>query len=207
MYTVLIVDDMVILAMVIDELVKSSGNKSIVAHSGEECLECLRKEKPDMILLDLIMKPMDGWETLGKIRENPDTGNIPVIMLTAKVPSPDEILRHIDSIDGYLMKPVLFDRINSEIVKMLEFRRSVGEIVSGAEDGGSDAELLSEYTTLAISLKGMEGLIEQLNEIYQMNVPDPRVSAEYSSIIMEIENAITDKDRRFSEVKSELNLF
>ncbi len=207
MYTVLIVDDMIMLALVIDELVKLSGNKSLIAHSGEECLACLRKEKPDIILLDLIMKPMDGWETLEKIRENPDTRNIPVIMLTAKVPSPDEILAHLDSIDGYLMKPVLFDRIDSEIINMLEFRRTVAETVSGAEGAGSDAELLSEYSTLAVSLKVMEGLIDQLKEVYQMNVPGPRLSVKYPSIITDIETAITDKGRRFDEVKSKLNLF
>ncbi|HQN92020.1 MAG TPA: response regulator, partial [Methanoculleus sp.] len=84
MYTILIVDDSPMIVDVFATMLQRGGYKPITSLSGEECLEVLKTTPPDLILLDIMMEPMDGWETLEKIKANPATRNIPVLMLTAK---------------------------------------------------------------------------------------------------------------------------
>jgi CheY-like chemotaxis protein len=66
-----------------------AGWEVLVAGSGQECLQRAELEQPDAILLDVMMPIMDGMETLEKLRENPASRSIPVILLTAKIQSSD----------------------------------------------------------------------------------------------------------------------
>ena len=64
----------------------------ITAYDGEEALRKAKKEKPDLILLDILMPKLDGWETLKKLKEDEELKNIPVSMLTALPLTPDELV-------------------------------------------------------------------------------------------------------------------
>tara|TARA_Y100000310_G_scaffold345846_1_gene471202 strand:+ start:82049 stop:82444 length:396 start_codon:yes stop_codon:yes gene_type:complete len=85
-YTILVVDDNPDLIFSIEEGFKAVGKnlKVISANSGKSCLEVLRTQKPDAILLDIMMPGMDGWDVLAKVKANRSTEKIPVIFLTAK---------------------------------------------------------------------------------------------------------------------------
>jgi len=71
MYTILIVDDSPMIVDVFATMLQRGGYKPITSLSGEECLEVLKTTPPDLILLDIMMEPMDGWETLEKIKSQP----------------------------------------------------------------------------------------------------------------------------------------
>ena len=90
MYTILVVDDSPFIVDVFVTMLERGGYRTVAAYGGEECLEILKTVTPDLILLDIMMEPMDGWETLEKIKENPTTKEIPVLMLTAKQLTPVE---------------------------------------------------------------------------------------------------------------------
>jgi len=76
------------------------------ANSGEEGLEIIRKEHPDLILLDLMMPDMDGWEVYQKMKADEAIKNIPVIVVTARAQSIDKVLGlHIAKVDDYISKP------------------------------------------------------------------------------------------------------
>ena len=76
------------------------------ANSGEEGLEIIRKEHPDLILLDLMMPDMDGWEVYQQMKADETTKNIPVIVVTARAQSIDKVLGlHIAKVDDYIAKP------------------------------------------------------------------------------------------------------
>ena len=93
MDTVLIVDDS---SFIVEGLIAFLKKKyrPIPAHGGAECLELLKRETPSVIILDIMMDPMDGWETLAHIKENPETRHIPVIMFSAIKISPEEAVEH-----------------------------------------------------------------------------------------------------------------
>jgi len=76
------------------------------ANSGEEGLEIIRKEHPDLILLDLMMPDMDGWEVYQKMKADEAIKNIPVVVVTARAQSIDKVLGlHIAKVDDYIAKP------------------------------------------------------------------------------------------------------
>jgi len=76
------------------------------AAGGREGLELVCKEKPDLVLLDLMMPDMDGWEVYQQMKADETTRNIPVIVVTAKAQSIDKVLGlHIAKVDDYIAKP------------------------------------------------------------------------------------------------------
>ena len=82
------------------------GFEVIGANGGIEGLETVRREKPDLILLDLMMPDMDGWEVYQQIKADPELKDIPVVVVTAKAQSIDKVLGlHIAKVDDYITKP------------------------------------------------------------------------------------------------------
>jgi len=76
------------------------------AAGGCEGLELVRKEKPDLVLLDLMMPDMDGWEVYQQMKADEATSDIPVIVVTAKAQNIDKVLGlHIAKVDDYIAKP------------------------------------------------------------------------------------------------------
>jgi signal transduction histidine kinase/CheY-like chemotaxis protein len=103
---VLIVDDDPDTLFTLNEIVTSCNCDTMMVKSGHECIEILNKKIPDLILLDIMMPGMDGFQTLNRIKQNKDWKNIPVFAVTAKAMVEDKeiILRH--GFDDYISKPV-----------------------------------------------------------------------------------------------------
>ncbi len=82
------------------------GFEVVGAGGGKEGLEKVRENPPDLILLDLMMPDMDGWEVYQQIKADEKTKEIPVIVVTAKAQSIDKVLGlHIAKVDDYIAKP------------------------------------------------------------------------------------------------------
>ncbi len=82
------------------------GFELIGAVGGREGLETVRREKPDLVLLDLMMPDMDGWEVYQQMKADEELKDIPVIVVTAKAQSIDKVLGlHIAKVDDYVTKP------------------------------------------------------------------------------------------------------
>jgi DNA-binding response OmpR family regulator len=82
------------------------GFEIIGANGGKEGLEMIHKEQPDLVLLDLMMPEMDGWEVYQQMKSDEITNGIPVIVVTAKAQSIDKVLGlHIAKVDDYITKP------------------------------------------------------------------------------------------------------
>jgi two-component system, OmpR family, KDP operon response regulator KdpE len=101
---VLVVDDEPILVKLVDQVLSEKGYEVLKAGSGQEALKVLFAEKPDLILLDVVMPGLDGWQTCSRIR---DVSNVPIIILTGKKNTEDDIVRGLEyGADEYLLKPV-----------------------------------------------------------------------------------------------------
>jgi DNA-binding response OmpR family regulator len=87
---------------------------------GREGLEVIAREKPDLVLLDLMMPDMDGWEVYQKMKANEAMKNIPVIVVTAKAQSIDKVLGlHIAKVDDYVTKPFGPQELLESVEKVL----------------------------------------------------------------------------------------
>lgn len=76
------------------------------ATGGREGIEIIRREKPDLVLLDLMMPDIDGWEVYQQMKVDPELRHIPVIVVTARAHNVDRVLGlHVARVDDYLTKP------------------------------------------------------------------------------------------------------
>ena len=92
----------------------------IAAENGEKCLNFLKEGKnPDLILLDIMMPEMSGWEVYDKIRDNPDWRHIPIVFLTART---DRIAENAGEFlgDDFIEKPIEIDQLRKRINSVLE---------------------------------------------------------------------------------------
>ena len=116
---IMIVDDNPdIILSIKNGLEDSVDYKVIGAESGENCLKILETEMPDLILLDIMMPEMSGWETYDRIKENEAWRKIPLVFLTART---DKIARDAGDFLGedYIEKPFEIDNIMERIDKIL----------------------------------------------------------------------------------------
>lgn len=87
-------------------VLEREGFEVLGAVGGIQGLDAVKREKPDLILLDLMMPDIDGWEVYRRIKADKDLADIPVIVVTAKVQSVDKALGlHVAKVDDYLTKP------------------------------------------------------------------------------------------------------
>ncbi|OGO20181.1 MAG: hypothetical protein A2144_12145 [Chloroflexi bacterium RBG_16_50_9] len=101
---ILVVDDEPAQIRLADRVLTHSGYEVLKAGNGREALRMIFENKPDLILLDVVMPRLDGWQTCGRIREVTD---IPIIMLTGQRNSEEDIVRGLDyGADEYLSKPL-----------------------------------------------------------------------------------------------------
>jgi len=101
---ILVIDDDAAFVRLVDQVLTHQGYAVVGAGNGPEGLRLLFSQKPDLVLLDVVMPGMDGWQTCQRIREICD---VPVIMLTGKQQAEDDVVRGLDcGADEYLFKPV-----------------------------------------------------------------------------------------------------
>jgi two-component system, OmpR family, response regulator VicR len=96
------------------------GYEVIGANGGRSGLEAIRKHKPDLVLLDLMMPDMDGWEVYQQMKADSEMKEIPVVVVTAKAQSIDKVLGlHIAKVDDYVTKPFGPDDLRNSIERVL----------------------------------------------------------------------------------------
>ena len=105
MAKILIVDDEQDIADLVSYNLEKEGFTTIKAYDGESALKMLKAQKPDMVILDLMLPKMNGLDVCRAIRHNPETAKLPIIMLTAKGDVVDKIIGLEIGADDYVTKP------------------------------------------------------------------------------------------------------
>jgi two-component system alkaline phosphatase synthesis response regulator PhoP len=101
-------------------ILERRGLKVVGAGSGAEGLEVIRQVKPSLVLLDLMMPGMDGWEVYRRMKADGMMKTIPVIIVTAKAEGIDEVLaKHIAKVDDYIKKPFSLQELLQAIERVL----------------------------------------------------------------------------------------
>ena len=155
----MVVDDEYEVADIVKKMLESEGYHVVIANGGAECLEKLEETTPDLILLDIMMPGMDGWETLKNIKTNADTKDIPVSMLTALPLTPDDTKnKPLDSIENYIVKPFTKKILLHKIRDILERKQEINEMYEKvkAEIGEAEAE---EYRRLSLAVNRQRRLV------------------------------------------------
>lgn len=123
---ILVCDDERHIVRLIQVNLEKNGFNVVTAYDGKEGLEKIQQEKPDLVVLDVMMPYMDGFEVLKNLRREPETEGLPVIMLTAKAQDKDVFEGYHYGADMYLTKPF----------NPIELVTFVKRIAAGKDGGG-----------------------------------------------------------------------
>jgi CheY-like chemotaxis protein len=122
----LVVDDHKATVALIRSSLEQLGLQVTSANNGAECLLAVAKKKPDLILLDVNMPLMDGFQALHILQQSPDTRDIPVIMLTARSDDTDVALGWRWGVTSYLTKPFAVEHLVALVRRVLAGAAAVG---------------------------------------------------------------------------------
>jgi len=142
---ILVVDDDPSMVRLISQVLSSKGYEVLESNNGQDALRLLYSQKPDLVLLDVVMPVMDGWQTCSRIRDI--SAAIPIIMLTGQRKTEEDVAQGLDyGADEYLIKPVGNKELAARVQAML--RRA--ELPSSVEDQGRDVAFSDGYLTVDI---------------------------------------------------------
>lgn len=120
MTRVLLVDDNADMRYVLRAQIESMGYSAIAAQGGKEAIGIATSENPDLILMDIMMPEMDGWETTRILRANPATQNIPILAITALFQR-SHLQTCIDvGCNDYLVKPFTWEELRGRIKTLID---------------------------------------------------------------------------------------
>ncbi|MEP0822098.1 MAG: response regulator transcription factor [Ignavibacterium sp.] len=128
--TVLLVDDEKDILELLKYNLQKEGYRTLTAANGQQALS-LAQSRPDLIVLDVMMPEMDGWEVCRALRNSPATAGIPVIFLTAKDDEVDEVVGLELGADDYIVKPVRVKTFMARVKKALRGRKQEANVSAG----------------------------------------------------------------------------
>jgi two-component system alkaline phosphatase synthesis response regulator PhoP len=102
---ILVVDDDKQIVRLVQSYLERAGYQVLTAYDGEMALHTIRRERPDLVVLDLMLPDRDGWEITRTVRSDPNLASLPIIMLTARVEDTDKIVGLELGADDYIAKP------------------------------------------------------------------------------------------------------
>ncbi len=119
MTTVLIVEDEAFTIEILSAILKRRGHDVLVANNGAEGVANARKNKPDLVIMDMSMPGMNGWEAIRQLKGAADTKAIPIIALTSMTTAEDRDEAYSAGCDAYEAKPIDVQRLEERIKELI----------------------------------------------------------------------------------------
>jgi two-component system, cell cycle response regulator len=160
-FTILLVDDSAFNLKVLADAVEGSGYKPVLASNGQQAFECIRVEKPDLILLDVIMPQVDGFQVCSQLKKDPEFRDIPIIFLTARAETNDIVKGfEVGGVD-YITKPFNVVELRARINTHLQAKIAHDEIKQFNDQLKKTIKKLHEANEM-IKMKNLE--LEEFNK-------------------------------------------
>ncbi|HVP96790.1 response regulator [Methanoregula sp.] len=204
MHTILVVDDHRAVADVFVEMLEHGGYRTFAAYGGEEGLETLKTVTPDLILLDIMMEPRDGWEVLETIKKDAATASTPVLMLTSKQLTPAEMEKYGDAIEDYVLKPVTDFELFSAIEHVLQRRQAIRSNVDRATREGIDSEIIREYALLVRSIDINKRFLNIFETRYNLNNSFSTSNDSIGQALKNLDATIRVQKTRLQEIEARI---
>jgi adenylate cyclase len=177
--TILVVDDIPENVRLLEAVLIPRGYQVLTATSGEQALELLKTEEPDLVLLDVVMPGLDGYAVCRHLRENEETAMLPVIMVTSSI-GPEKTKAIEAGADDFIPKPFNHGELLTRVKSLLRIKRYHDTIKAQA------AELLELNRTLEERVKNQVEELERLKQLQRFLSPqlaDAIVSSGDESIL------------------------
>lgn len=119
MEKILFADDEPDIVKILKRYLELDGYEVDISFNGRDALNKIAANKYDLLILDVMMPEVNGWEVCKKVKEDPQTKNIPVIILTAKAQNVDALMSYECGADEYAPKPFDYPKLSLQIKKLL----------------------------------------------------------------------------------------
>lgn len=119
-HTVLAVDDIPMNLLLISKILSRLNINICTAANGREALDLIAKQKPSLVLLDLMMPEIDGYEVLKRLRENPETKDLRVVILSALNSNEDIVKGFNMGANDFITKPIILEKLTSCVITQLQ---------------------------------------------------------------------------------------
>ena len=120
MYNVLAVDDIPLNLLLVQKMLSRFNFKMRTASGGQQALDAVAAQKPDLILLDLMMPGIDGFEVIKRLRENPETADIQIVILSALNSNEDVVKGFNVGANDFIMKPIIMEKLLTCVITQLQ---------------------------------------------------------------------------------------
>ncbi len=121
--TILIVEDDPTICLLLDQWLRGHGFSTLLAHNGDDALTQMTRQPPDLLLLDVMMPGMDGYELAKILKTNPATAHIPIIVLTGLSDRKARLACLAAGVEDFLLKPVDLDELALRVRNLLRFKQ------------------------------------------------------------------------------------
>ena len=123
-YLVLAVDDIPLNLLLVQKMLGRFNFRLKTAANGQQALDSVDEEKPDLILLDLMMPGIDGFEVIRRLRANPATADIQIVILSALNSNEDIVKGFNVGANDFIMKPIIMEKLRSCVVNQLAIAKA-----------------------------------------------------------------------------------
>jgi len=162
---ILVVDDTPHNVKLLSDLLASRGYEVVTATDGDEALERVKDSRPDLVLLDVMMPRMNGYEACRAIRADPETGILPVVMVTALDPTSERIKGIEAGADDFLTKPINTQELLARVKSLLRIQSLFQQVEA------QKRELATWNTTLEARVEEQVAQLERLARLRRFLSP------------------------------------
>ncbi len=199
---ILVVDDNAYLVDILSFSLEMENYEVLKAYDGEEALKIIGDITPDLILADIMMPKMDGFELCKKTKENPDTKDIPFLFLTAKGKLGDQLKGFSLGGDDYIVKPFNLNDLLKKIAKSIEQYKEKGSTVLDVPQNGSLVEfpIIKILQTAKSNNQSVTLTVIAANDIGKIYIKDGKIVKAETSVNKEksaLELILSWKDGKF----------
>ena len=192
---VLLIDDNIDFCEVYGSILEKEGYEVSAAYDGPSGIEKIDCNYYDILVLDIMMEPIDGWEVLSRVREIQSCSDLSIIILTAKAIFPEDVLQYGDMVQDILMKPVYSAELCDCINRILYEKKRVQEELSAAGDDESKRNKIIYRSKLKTEISVLEKTRDITKERFNM---------QYANRIPELICRIEALEERVGIIKSEI---
>lgn len=171
-YTIIVIEDKAELLEFLREELKGLFSKVYTASNGEKALRIIKEKSPDIIVSDVMMPLMDGFELCKRVKEELEISHIPIILLTARTDENSTSLGYKLGADAYLPKPFELNTLLDVICNLLKMKERIKSFLS---KGTTDHLLIDALTTNNAD----EAFIKKLNSIINTNIDNPQLDVAF----------------------------
>lgn len=119
-YNVLAVDDIPLNLLLVQKMLSRFNFRLRTAANGQLALDAVEQEKPDLILLDLMMPGIDGFEVIRRLRANPETADIQIVILSALNSNEDVVKGFNVGANDFIMKPIIMEKLLTCVITQMQ---------------------------------------------------------------------------------------